>query len=254
MTHATQDRVTASDDWFTRSFADDYVKLYAHRDHDEAKQTLHALLDRVAVRADAPCLDLCCGFGRHLLQMRERGLNAYGADLSPELLAIANREPLLQGRLVRMDMRHLPFRPVFDYVFSFFTSFGYFASDAENEGVIQQACSILKPGGIFLIDYLNAPQLRQTLVPEDVQQIGEMQITQRRQIDESMNTITKTISIDDEDGERTYHERVKLYSKADFEGMLQRAGFCIDAVWGDALGNPWSSTSLRLVIQARKAC
>ena len=64
----------------------------------------------------------------------------------------------------RQDMR-LPFGDrVFDYVFNLFTSFGYFADLGEHLTVVHNVAQSLKPGGRFVIDYLNVARAENHLV------------------------------------------------------------------------------------------
>jgi len=44
-----------------------------------------------------------------------------------------------------------------------FTSFGYFLSDDEHRRVVHQVAAALAPGGHFILDYLNADQVRRTV-------------------------------------------------------------------------------------------
>ncbi len=63
--------------------------------------------------------------------------------------------------LVRADMRRLPIRArSVDACLSLFTSFGYFESDAEHAETLAGMASTLRPGGWFVIDFLNAAQVR----------------------------------------------------------------------------------------------
>jgi SAM-dependent methyltransferase len=56
---------------------------------------------------DSAVLDLGCGAGRDLGWLLGQGVNAIGGDLSVGMLRVARQQAA--GRLVRLDMRQLPF-------------------------------------------------------------------------------------------------------------------------------------------------
>ncbi|MEZ6018982.1 MAG: acyl-CoA dehydrogenase family protein [Planctomycetota bacterium] len=112
--------------WYETAFEADYMQLYAHRDLESARREVRWLLES---GVGGRTLDLCCGFGRHSLAMLERGLEVWGMDLSMDLLAshgTLDGGDALAGRLVRADMRHLPYGTgAFESVVNLFSSYGY---------------------------------------------------------------------------------------------------------------------------------
>jgi len=139
-------------DWFERSFGRDYLALYPHRDNAEARSDVAAIVDLIDPPRDGPLLDLCCGAGRHLLALHEAGFSDLtGIDLSQVLLDVARRQlDAVDGagiRLVRSDMRQIPFADHFATILSLFTSFGYFSESEEDEAVLRAARGALRPGG-----------------------------------------------------------------------------------------------------------
>ena len=240
------------DQWYKTSFSQDYLRIYQHRDDNEAKHALDNLLSHLEIPDNAICLDLCCGFGRHLSYLNSKGIKTFGVDLSRDLIRSAQRTFPVRNRLALADMRALPFHPRFDFVFSFFSRFGYFDSDDENVDVLEQIQRILKPNAGFLIDYLNAEYTRKNLKPADRQDFGDFSLYQKRWINSRLNAVEKKLVIEDKDGERTMHERVKLYELKDFEEFCKRAKLTISGVLGDYTGGPHNSKSDRLIIFGKK--
>ena len=118
-------------DWFVEAFRDRYLEVYPHRDLPSARREVAGLLEmRGPADAWGRTLDLGCGFGRHTLALLEAGVRVVGMDLSGELLArrtILPGHDRLEGRLLRGDMRRLPFAPSrLDTIVCLFSSFGYF--------------------------------------------------------------------------------------------------------------------------------
>ncbi len=239
-------------DWFKSAFSHDYIRIYAHRSPEEAHRNIQNLLKRITIRSDSRCLDLCCGFGRHLEFLRDLGHAVWGCDLSLDLLRYASVQA--KPYVLQADMRQLPYATSsFDFVFSFFTSFGYFEDDAENARVIDEIARVLKPGGGLLMDFLNPSWVRAHLVPRDEQKLPEFQVRQERWIDEGSSTVNKKLTVMEDGDYRQYFERVKLYMQEDFERFFDRAGINVREVLGDADGAAWSTESRRMIFIGEKA-
>jgi SAM-dependent methyltransferase len=236
-------------DWFEEWFGEDYLRIYQHRDETEAERVVELIARFVAGREIRAVLDLGCGAGRHSRLLCERWWTV-GLDLSPALLKIANRE-MPDAPYVRADMRELPFAvDSFDLVVNLFTSFGYFEDDRENQRVLLCVHDSLRPGGIIVIDFLNASQVRTQLVPYDERVENGITIEQTRAISADDRFVEKRIRLRERGKE--YIERVRLLAAADLERMLETAGFSIEARVGDYGGGPWADSSPRTILFASR--
>jgi len=237
-------------EWFEQWFGEEYLQAYPHRDDEDAGR-LAAYLKREGVcGASGRVLDLACGAGRHVAALARDGACVVGLDLSRALLHAARRRGA--GRLVRGDMRRLPFRSgSFDAVLNLFTSFGYFASDAEHEVVLSEVARVLRPRGRFVLDFLNAPHVRKNLVARDVREMGETAVVQERRISEDGRFVVKTIRVL-RDG-RTFTERVRLLERGELEGMLARQGIVVEGAAGDYDGVAYCPASPRLILLGRRS-
>ena len=140
--------------WYEEWFGEDYLKVYLHRDEDEANSQVDFAEKVLPLKSSWRILDLGCGSGRHALELSQRGYHVTCLDLSSVLLSLAKQKSQGEScclRLVRADMRHIPFSNVFDAVLSFFTTFGYFKKDEENLQTLKSIQEALKPGGYFLM-------------------------------------------------------------------------------------------------------
>ena len=239
-------------EWFERSFGEDYVLVYQHRDDTAADEEIANLLARLPVKQSGKVLDLCCGSGRHSRALARRGYEVVGVDLSLVLLKLAeeqNHYPNL--RFVHCDMRDLPFQEEFDIVVNLFTSFGYFASDKQNAKVVGNMANALKVGGELIIDYLNPAYVKKNLVPRSTKRVKDMVIEERRWIEDEF--VNKRIVIRDrEDGEpREYLEKVRLFRVEQMIAMLEEAGFGQIEVFGDYRFQPYhDAVSPRMIFYA----
>ena len=239
--------------WYRRWFGEIYLDLYPHRDSTEAGRAVELLISETGLGPEEWVLDLACGAGRHLSHMEKRGLRTIGLDLSyPLLLRARTAGP--SSRLVRGDMRELPFRDGrFGTVASFFTSFGYFRADADDRSVLLEVRRVLRRGGRLLLDFLNAEEVRRTLSPKDVREIGGRRVVQERRLVNEGRSVEKTIRIEgvgQEPGE-VFHERVRLYSPDELGRLLAECGLAPERWFGDYAGGPLAPTTPRAIVLAR---
>lgn len=236
------------EEWFREWFGEEYLALYPHRDAREAEAAVTLFREAVDPDPDAPLLDLACGAGRHLRVLADLGFRPVGIDLSRELLGEARRREGVWPLLVRGDMRRLPFRDaVFGAVTNFFTSFGYFASSEEDGEVAAEMRRVLRPRGVFLLDYLNAPRVRAALVPRDERRVEGGTVRQERWLEGE--SVVKRIEIRPAEGEpRVHYERVRLYGADELERLLERHGLQAEARYGDYDGSPHDDMSPRLIL------
>ena len=236
-------------DWFEEWFGEDYLHIYQHRDETEAERVIELIATNLVGRQIDAVLDLACGAGRHTKVLEERWWTV-GLDLSMSLLKIARRETK-DAPYVRGDMRELPFGAAsFDLVVNLFTSFGYFDDDREHVRVLACVGASMKPGATLVIDFLNATQVRRSLVPYDERVENGITIEQHRRISPDNRFVEKKITLRERG--REYIERVRLLSPKDLERMLITAGFQVAKVFGDYAGTSWSEESPRTILFASR--
>jgi len=250
-----------SREWFEVAFDDLYVELYAHRDASEAEQAIGWLARALAAQghpglAGVAALDVACGAGRHLAALARRGARAVGVDLSRSLLERA-RAAGVAGGLVRGDLRRLPFAGrSFGLALSMFTSLGYFESEAENHAALSEVARVLYARGWFVVDYLNASAVIRDLTPATVREVGEYRVEEERRIDAARGRILKEVRVHRRAGGLVitrYVESVALWTRAELEARLARAGFIVREVAGDYGGGAFTADSPRLLLLAERA-
>ncbi len=242
---------TPTREWFRDWFGEEYLALYPHRDEREAREAVDLFREVAAPAPGSRLLDLACGAGRHLRELRSAGLDATGLDLSLTLLRSA-RSDAPADPLVRGDMRQLPFASgAFGGLTSFFTSFGYFADSSDDRRVLGEMARVLAPGGTFMLDFLNADRVRKHLVEEDSREVGGRRVVQVREIVDGV--VVKRIRIEplDEGPARHFEERVRLYSCEELVSLLADAGLATRQRFGDYEGARFAVRSPRLILAGR---
>jgi SAM-dependent methyltransferase len=229
--------------WYKEWFGEEYLDLYAYRDEEEARRQVDFFRSQVgAVRGTI--LDLACGKGRHVRELRSQAYDVVGCDLSWTLLRYGLEEfgPM---PLVRADMRRLPFGDeAFAGLVNFFTSFGYFEDEEENRRTVREMARVLKSGAPFLFDYLNVPRELSRLVEMEEKDTDSGRVLIERWFDASSRTFNKRITI----GEKKFLERVRGYDLDEMTAIFASSGMAIRDVFGDFEGAPYAPASPRLIL------
>ncbi|MHC4841882.1 MAG: class I SAM-dependent methyltransferase [Planctomycetota bacterium] len=208
--------------WYVRAFASEYIELYQHRSPQQGCEQVQQMLDSGLLPTSGCLLDLCCGAGRHLLPMREAGLNAIGLDLSRDLLEHGQ----LQNVAVRGNAIALPFADgQFDVVTNLFSSFGYFPTDKMHLQVLHEMRRVLKPRGKLIIDHMNAEVVIRNLVPYSEETRGELTLKQTRRYDTESKRVIKEVEYCIEgQPPRRWHESVRLFTPEELDEYITSAG------------------------------
>ncbi len=233
------------EEWFRDWFDADYAALYAHRDEAEAEAAVATLLGAAPELAAGPVLDLGCGSGRHLKVLSRTNPEALGMDLSKPLLDLV--DPELRPRLLRGDMRALPFRDeALAGVCLWFTPFGYFGDEA-NAALARDLGRVVRPGGLVLLDYLDADHLAAHLVAEDVVERNGLRVLSRRFLEGPR--VVKRMRIEHLAGGpvREVSESVRLYRPGELLEIFAAAGFRLRRAFGDYAGRPHGPGSPRWI-------
>jgi SAM-dependent methyltransferase len=241
-------------EWFETWFdTEHYRRLYATHDEAEAARFVDRLFDRLQPREGARVLDLGCGVGRHARRIAARGFDVTGLDLAPTAIHQARQSAHRHLRFRRHDMRRPFGRNRFDCVVNMFTSFGYFDSAQEHLHVIGNIARALRPGGMLVMDYLNARYVEAHLKASEQVTIGGTSYDINRWADRTH--IFKRIGIAGRRASfaREYVERVAKLTLDDFCSMCATAGLRIEDVYGSYdLTRYDEATSPRLILVARK--
>lgn len=237
--------------WYEVAFDRLYPILYRHRDEEEAR--LAAATFGPLFAGSGTILDLACGHGRHMEAFAAVGEVMVGLDLSSFLLERAVTANGQRGRVVQGDMRSLPFLDrSLAGVINMFTSFGYFESDEENVAVLREAARVLRPGGVFLIDFLNANVVLSNPLGKTRRQAGGYTVDEDRSVSPGRSHLVKHVAVTKprEDFSVEYDERVRLFGADELVAMADGAGLSPVRLYGDYDGTPFDAARSPRVIAA----
>jgi len=104
-------------------------------------------------------IDIGCGTGRHAIELRKRGYNVIGIDLSESQLKRARekaKEQKVEIDFQKHDARNLPFRSKFDLAIMLCEGgFSLMETDEMNFEILKNATKALKSKGKFIFTTLN---------------------------------------------------------------------------------------------------
>ena len=237
-------------DWFNSPY---YHQLYFKHDEKEAAAFIDKLIADLRPLPGSLMLDVACGRGRHSIHLASKGFDVTGIDLSEDSIKEALTHECEHLHFYLHDMR-LPFRiNYFDYAFNFFTSFGYFDTRREHDNAIRTIAQAIKPGGHFVLDYLNTHYAEDHLIHQSEKEIDGVNFIITKWFDETH--FYKKIVVEDEllEEPMQYTEKVTKFSLGDFTEMFAYHGLQIDEVYGDYDFNNYNvKKSPRLIVIARK--
>ncbi len=251
----------SGDNWYEGYFGPDYLLIDQHA---TTEREVSFLCETLRLGKRKRVLDAGCGYGRHLIPLLARGVNVYGCDLSPCMLGEAikrvhdaqargehrNHSPklLLESRLIMCDNRALPFDRSFDCAINMFNSFGYFAEESDNYRMLSEIAGSLKPGGLFLLDLVNRDFVIPHLSGKDWFEHDGAFILEEKQFDPVRNRAEIDVHVIDNNGERTYHHSIRLYSFTEISMLLEASGLIVRAVFGGFGGENYDLNHDRMVI------
>jgi ubiquinone/menaquinone biosynthesis C-methylase UbiE len=231
-------------EWFEEWFGEDYLQLYPHRDQAEADRAVALVARATGLRPGWRVLDVACGAGRHARAFRAAGARCVGLDLSATLLRVARG--VTDAPLVRADMRHLPIRAgSMDLTVSLFTSFGYFERDEEHTAALREMAATVRPGGWFVIDFLNAAEVRARLVSHERVRLQSGEAEVARSVSPDGRYVCKAIVTP---GGRRFVERVRLFEPEQIADMLDAAGVTVCHRFGGYDASPLRPGSSRTIL------
>lgn len=244
------------EEWFLKWFNSPYYDLlYRHRTEHEAKAFLDKLLSHLNPPDASIMLDLACGNGRFSHYLALKGYDVIGLDISDskidEAISKANKKNIDNVEFYRHDMR-LPFRHnYFDYVFNFFTSFGYFANDKEHLKTIEYVYAGLKPGGIFVLDFLNTKKAISELIESEEKSFEGIPVKIQRNFKGGF--IEKRIELHHRNKDLVFSEKVRGFFFEDLSKLFVQSGLKIVDVFGNYILDAFDeNNSDRLIIVAVK--
>ncbi|WP_407355438.1 methyltransferase domain-containing protein [Methanolobus sp. WCC5] len=238
-------------DWWKKIFNSLYLKTDADIVDDASitKQEIDTFSSIMKLNPESHVLDLCCGQGRHSLELARRGFrNIDGLDRSHYLIQRAKSSAKKESLTVRFregDARKTPYATdSFDVVMLLGNSFGYFETSDEDLRVLKEVKRILKPWGKILLDVADGSYLKEKYQPRSWEWIDKHNFVcrERSLSTDGQKLISREVIVNDGSGviaDQFYAER--LYTSESLIELLKKADFAdidiVDAIDSRTLRN-----------------
>ncbi len=244
--------------WYKEMFAnEDPARFDKYVESDTSRHQVDFIIDKCALEPGAKVLDLCCGQGRHLVDLARRGYDVVGQDLSEYMLEGCKAVAAAEGVnpvLVHADMRQIGFTSEFDAIINMFTSFGYLETEDEDQKVLNAASLALKGGGSLLLDTLNRDWLMGVFKPLEWHETdrGDLVLSERNFDSKSGRIAAREVTIHSDGRRSELSHSLRLYTYSEIEKMFQQAGLTIKSSYGDFDSSPFDRKSRRMILVANK--
>jgi D-alanine-D-alanine ligase len=222
-------------DWWKRIFNAYYLKTDGDVVEDQKITTseIDYFIQLLELKPENKILDLCCGQGRHTIELvkREYG-KVEGLDRSRYLIQKARstaRKSSLYCKFKEGDARKLPYpSDQFDTIMILGNSFGYFETVNDDLRVLKESFRVLKPWGKILIDLSDGEYLKNNFQSRSWEWINkEYFVCRERSLSlDEQRLISREVITDVNKGvlvDQFYAER--LYTKDQIMQLLTKAGF-----------------------------
>ncbi|CAB3764379.1 class I SAM-dependent methyltransferase [Paraburkholderia solisilvae] len=235
-------------------FDDDYLyfnEMYLTRERTRLEREL--IVKICSPGANATFLDVGCGHGRISNELALGGFKVTGVDMSESaiLRARRNAETLsVDVNYIVSDFLSFETRTRYDFVLSWYTSFGYFDDDT-NKQILNRMFLKTKPGGACLIEHINRDRMLKNFTE---------QMFQRRNEDVMLDQIKFDVISSRSTRERTFYRAgklrsvtydIRIFTFTELAGWLRSAGFSQIFGYGSE-GERFTVDSKRMLILATR--
>lgn len=222
-------------DWWRTLFN----SLYLETDGDvvendrNTEQEIELMVRSAGLEPNDRILDLCCGQGRHVLELARRGFkHVTGVDRSRYLVRLARKRARQRGLAVSFhegDARKFRLAESgFHCVSILGNSFGYFDREEDDIAVLEAVKRALASGGTLVMDLTDGDWMRSHFEPRSWEWIDQNHFVcrERALAGDGERLISREVVVHAERGviaDQFYAER--LYSRERIQALLESVGF-----------------------------
>jgi D-alanine-D-alanine ligase len=222
-------------DWWRTLFNSLYLKTDGDVFENERNtvEEVDLLIRSAGLERNDRILDLCCGQGRHTLEMARRGFQyVTGLDRSRYLIRLARKRAKqrnLQVSFHEGDIRKFRLGDgEFHCVCILGNSFGYFERPEDDLAVLEAVKRALAFDGKLVMDLMDGEWTRRHFAPRSWEWVDRCHLVcrERTLAEDHDRLISREVVVNAERGvitDQFYAER--LYSKGRLEALLSGAGF-----------------------------
>ena len=223
------------EDWWRTLFNAIYLKTDGDvvENDTNTMQDVDYFLKHTNLTPQHRILDLCCGQGRHSIELARRGyIETVGLDRSRYLIRLARKRADRAGVSVSFkegDARKFRLKEAsMDAVALFGNSFGYFEREEDDLNVLHTVLRVMKPEGYLFMDITEGNWMLENFERRSWEWIGQDHFVcrERALAKDNQRLVTREVVTHVKRGviaDQFYAER--LYREEEIKDLLKRAGF-----------------------------
>ncbi len=242
--------------------AEFYFEIEAqHRDIERDIDIVRSLL----LKKETPAiLDLGCGTGEHLNQLKRYGVKCTGIDNSAAMLAVARKRFPRDIEFEDSDLRTFDYYSRFDLIMSLFGSMDYLIEDSDVDSLFWNTWRAMKPDGYGLFEVWNSYPIRKIkskpMSPVSQIKYEDKFISRHRgfnMLESGEKTVVKVdyrYEVQTKEKTESYEDShvMRAFSPEEIEAFLKQNGFIIRRTFANSGKEPYRENSNKMLIIFQK--
>ena len=230
-------------------------KIYSTVQETAARTEVAEVLQLLGTKQSSIILDMCCGNGRHAIELSLLGHDVTGVDLNEEYIEEGRAQAASRDAnptFVKADLRAFESETRFDAALILWNAFGYFCNDSDDLRALKSMHRALRSGGKLLIQTHGSETTARKIVRKDWFEIGETIVLDQRWIDDDWSSMRTRYVIISPTSRHEYTMSCRLYSPRVLGDLLANAGFTDIRFLGGLDGRAYDEKAFELVAIATK--
>jgi SAM-dependent methyltransferase len=200
-------------------------------------------------------LDLCCGVGRHAIELARRGHSVAAVDIT-ETCIERGRERARNLKTpvswIRADAREFVMPDAFQIIINLFNSFGYCENEADDARILMNCYQSLQKGGKLLMELLSKETVALTFQESYSFSVSGMDVEVKNKVMNDWSWIETEWSFVKNGVPKELVFSQRLYAASELRELLKECGFKDICIYGNLKGRPYDHKAKSLVIVSRK--
>ncbi|MGT2884609.1 class I SAM-dependent methyltransferase [Streptococcus ferus] len=236
-------------------FDSSYSKIYSELLDVELESQVNFLENtylKSRLKNKIKVLDLCCGTGRHIKKLSDKGYSIDGVDMNPQAVNIA-QENLAQGKIYLSDVQFFNPNIKYDLIYSMESSIGYLPDNQTVDIFKNISTHLLSDNGVVVLHLTNRDYLMKNLgqrVWFGNAEHGYLLENRTFDLEEGILKINQIRIIDGID--KKYSIDLRLYSLKELSCLLSEAGLLIAKVYGDYNNDKFDINAPYMIVECSK--
>lgn len=202
------------------------------------------LIQELSLKPGMKIIDIGCGIGRHSVALAEKGMKMTGLDISSGQLSVAKEKAKKAGvkvNFIEADASDFSLDEQFDAAICICEgSFGLLSINDDplthEKEILQNIAAVLKPGGLLLMNALNAYRFVRLFSDADIASgkfdpYTQTHIVRMAELYPGCDPEIQVVE--------------KCFTPPELRMLLESSGFTVDHMWGGSAGD-WTKHTLSL--------